>query len=568
LTNNYRSTDTIVEAYNHLFADAPEPFFSSGIHYRDGVQARAGLVATQCGEALCPVDLVLAGDADEKLDAQGRRQRLLPWIAAEIDRLLSNPIVLDDGIEPRPLHAGDIFILTRTTNEAVDVAETLRRRGIPCSLYKQEGLFGTPEAHDIRDLLAAIADPHQRSARLLAWRGAFFDVELGDLQSTSEPDEQSPLSTRLYDWKALADRLAYEELFTDILAHSGVIERSILIYGDERRITNILHIFELLGEEMSRSRADIRELIRVLDAWMEKSTIPEVDDYDIQRLDNLNDSVQIMTVHKSKGLEAGVVFLYGGFSTFPSLSPVRIYHDDHGNRRAQLLPLSEAVKKKVRAEADAEDQRLIYVGVTRAIAKLYLPYFPNKSDRIGGYYQFLNRRLSAAAEELPTHFRVRHAHSEDDKRALAHGGLAGWQPLTSSPTMTGNRGAVVEARGGFSVSSYTQLKQRHTDLDDKSDLFDRAQPAEGELPGGAASGIYIHELLELVSFEAIRGSSGVDDFAAREDTHRLLTQSMRRHRTRLSISTRSRHHRWRRAVETCARWSFSTRSRGTAAPVF
>ena len=86
----------------------------------------------------------------------------------------------------------------------------------------------------------------------------------------------------------------------------------------ERSLTNYLHLLEMLQEEATRTRATIRELAQTLGAYIHGTRRPPGEGRDIQRLETDADAVQIMTIHHAKGLEAPVVFLYGGFWPGPS----------------------------------------------------------------------------------------------------------------------------------------------------------------------------------------------------------------------------------------------------------
>ena len=108
-----------------------------------------------------------------------------------------------------------------------------------------------------------------------------------------------------------------------------------------------------------------------------------------------------MTIHKSKGLEADVVALYGGF--FANNRP------DHGphlpprkqRRLAIGKPAREIEQAAIAKEQAEEDQRLLYVALTRARAKLILPYVPDGTltQDLSGSYAQLNNRLRTLDRE-------------------------------------------------------------------------------------------------------------------------------------------------------------------------
>src|SRR4051794_26035921 len=102
-----------------------------------------------------------------------------------------------------------------------------------------------------------------------------------------------------------------------------------------------------------------------------------------------------MTVHRSKGLEADVVFLFGGFARSPVIDPVSVYHNG-GRRRVVVRKLEngEAGSHEIEQEQREEDERLLYVALTRAKLKLYVPFLPDNSlkQKCSGYYKYLNER--------------------------------------------------------------------------------------------------------------------------------------------------------------------------------
>ena len=105
-----------------------------------------------------------------------------------------------------------------------------------------------------------------------------------------------------------------------------------------------------------------------------------------------------MTIHKSKGLEAAVVFLYGGFSRFRA-SGIHEYHED--GQRVLYIGDNDEAKEKANEDRSQEEQRLYYVALTRAKARLYLPLVPDKlgGKRWDGGYRRLNERLSCGDKQ-------------------------------------------------------------------------------------------------------------------------------------------------------------------------
>lgn len=569
LIDNYRSTDGLVRAYNTIFEDR---FFTGDIRYDHPVRAATDMTACDAaGEPIAPVCVWHVVPDQGKLHADPLRQSLLVRMAGEIGRLLAagEPKSAGDGagdgaaggargrlapgnitVGPPdaqvPVHAGDIFVLTRTTSESNDVAAHLRQAGIPCAIYKQEGLFQTHEAQEVHDLLGGIAEPQSRSARFKAWTTRFFGATLSDLPYLSDLPETHPFVARLYDWKGLADRFEYEKLFSRILDQSGIIERELFLDTSERALTNFQHLFELLLEDVMRSRCELHELIQRLQRWITGTGGAQADDRNVQRLESERNSVQVMTIHRAKGLEAKVVFLYGGFGGFPG-DEVQVYHDS-GERLVHVGHAHRDIAGAVERESQSEAQRLLYVALTRAVARLYLPYAaPEDFQSMRGTYAQLNRRLEDIVH------RVRGGDGELGRlfvveRVAAGGGggaraaarvkhlLREWQPprkLLAAPPAAIDYERVRAERAGFVVASYTSMKRAGPStvafisedapgaggdtgparpmaalsaIDFQGDeAATGVRAAEDELPGGAQSGVFLHNVLEHVPFDSAAG---------------------------------------------------------------
>ena len=269
---------------------------------------------------------------------------------------------------------------------------------MPFAFYKQEGLFQTDQARAIHDLLAAIADPADADKRGRAWITPFFAVPLAALPELRELPTRTRSSSDFDDWNELAGKRRFETLFTRILDESGIIRRELFLKDDERALTNYLHIFEVLLEEARTVGRDLADLVATLTAYIQQTRKPPGEDGNIQRLESDRAAVQIMTIHKSKGLEAAVVFLYGGFGRFRA-GGIHEYHDD--GQRVLYIGDNEHAKEKANEDRSQEEQRLYYVALTRAKARLYLPLVPGKlgGKKWDGGYRRLNERLSAIDEQ-------------------------------------------------------------------------------------------------------------------------------------------------------------------------
>ncbi len=556
LEENFRSTDALIRAYNEILDQrVAEPFFTGPIRYDSPVRCGRPerTLLDRDGQPAAPVVLYeLQHTGERKKDGTPKapnqpeaREAIAAQIAREIRSIVAGSLQLQHDGMRRPIEPSEIFVLTRTANEGYEVGNALRQAGIAHAYYKQDGLFQTDEAHHVRDLLGAIDDPHSLSRRLKAWLTPFFALTLAELENSRGLPGTHPLVQRLLDWKALADDKEYDRLFTHILEDSGVLRRTLFADDGERELTNYQHLFELLLEQAHRNRATLRELILQLTQFEEKKAAPEGVDGNVQRLESERKAVQIMTMHKAKGLEADVVFLYGGLWT--RADAVRVYHQ-YGRRLAWMgnRNLPSTVAAAIKAETDGEDQRLLYVALTRAKARLYLPYFPDGSVEPAGCYAHLNPQLARVRAAVPSSslFAVEPIHLAKPAglRAVAssESPLHGWRPpaaLTSRLAPSSELAALRKTHAGFTITSYTRMKQslaRAAELGPEDFAAEppalvRSELPEDELPGGAATGIFLHELLETVDLTTFEAAPAFDAWRVLPPVRTLFADALRHH---------------------------------------
>jgi len=321
----------------------------------------------------------------------------------------------------------------------------------------------------------------------------------------------------------------------------------LLLSGSERALTNYLHIFEILQEQACARSLPLAELIELLDDFIAGRALPPGEDSNVQRLESERAAVQVMTMHKAKGLEAGVVFIFGGTHGGGSRDTVAVYHDRESGLRKFAIGAEEreAASARIKDEAAEEDRRLMYVSITRPRAKLFLPYFPKGAltRELNGPYRYLNDRLRTIAPEiesgkspqslieiediLPTapilsetadNFRVR---------------LRTWDPpevlFADSVPLSRNFDLVRRRHAPLTIQSYTSIAAEQGELEMEDFKIDREESASTDLTGGREVGIFLHEAIEKLDMETIRDASDRDRWMARDEVHSLVAGLMLRH---------------------------------------
>jgi exodeoxyribonuclease V beta subunit len=546
LDRNFRSTPSLIGATNAIFDDAAlEPFFGERGLFRAAIP---GVAAEAGGREPAPIELLAVRPAEgadvSELRLRHMRRALTQAIADEIEALRAGP-------SPTPLR--EIFVLTRTNAEAQQIATTLRGRGLPHVLYNQEGLYKTEEARQLRELLSAVDDPRDPTRRLLAALTPFFGLGLGDLPALAADPTSHPLEERLAAWRTLADAREWSRLFERIVSESGLVEREVLTGGSARRLTNVLHLCEILRARALREPVSLGELVRTLAALTDGLIVPDAEEGNVQRLEGDRDAVQIMSIHKAKGLEADHVFLYGAFTPWRG-SQIRLF--ERGGERWLFVgrPRRANLDDALARDSEGEDQRLLYVALTRARRRLYLPYAgapsveesaPQMEDfwRVNGAYRHVHRRLRALSHDpaAPVRFDVRPVPCPpppDDTPARIAAAVRAWRPAPADLALDFPAAELAEARrrrAGVVLTSYSRIKQAHGGYQPPTEVLDE-QPAAappppdpGRLPGGALSGIFLHAVLEATPLESLASGPAAADWAARTEIAALFDEQMRRH---------------------------------------
>jgi exodeoxyribonuclease V beta subunit len=561
---NFRSTAKLIDACNLIFDQkAQPPLFNGAIAYDHeavcGVPERRALDAR--GRTIVPITLMrCVPPAGKKGSAGYVREQVGRFIAATIKRMIEAPGGAITVEEPdreraitvrRKVAARDILVLAATNNNCQEIGGYLREVGVPFAFYKLEGLFQTSEAQDVLDVLRALEDLNARSRRRRAWMSPFFALKLREIATINDPPAAHPLNQMLYEWRALAEAERFAELFDRLMHESGLTDRELFLRQSERELTNYFHIFEAMLERAVAGRLSLSEIIELLGDYIRARAQPPGPNGNIQRIESESAAVQVMTVHMSKGLEADVVMLFGGLFGNNQLPPVAIYHEGHDRRFAIGTEAQDEKKASLRQERKEEEQRLLYVALTRARAKLYLPLYPAESIKKGnGYYTQLNQRLQEVIEP--------HAGAQDNARwtelieiAEVRGAGAAlatkretipierWIPPAELLEERSEPGIVFERlgneRAGLRMSSYTSLKHAAaawelTPGDFKTDLAPAME--SDDLPGGSAAGLFLHEVIERLDFATLATAANLAAWQRLEPVERLFRETMRRHQVR------------------------------------
>lgn len=369
LERNFRSTPRMVDAVNALFARRREPFADDGIAYH------AAQAATHAAE---PARLPGGPHALHWLfvpPASGRNGAPSFTGATEARRLLfaacARHIVrnVEDGWTP-----GKLAVLVRSASEGLEMADVLRQARVPAVVSGLGDVMQSEEAAELLLVLEGIASPRQ-VARLRAALGTtLWGLSHADLLRLATPDAESAWTAITDSVDGLRERWTTRGLLPMLqqwYAERGVAERLLSEPEGERRLTNLRHLEELLHAAVVSEHLNVEGTLRWLRTQMaeaeERGERPGNRPVTELRLESDADAVQIVTVHKSKGLEYDIVYCPTLWSAYPVQpdAPVLVHEPDgivldHGSPQR---PARQAAADRERL---AEESRLLYVALTRA----------------------------------------------------------------------------------------------------------------------------------------------------------------------------------------------------------
>ena len=381
LDTNYRSTQALVSAVNHVFAHAEQhPLgafaFGKGENALPFLPVQAHDRTERLlfdGEPLPAMQLARAVAAEpmSKKDYQAQMAaHASAWLVSLLDAAQRGQCGFASASGAlRPLVPGDIAILVRKGTEADCIRAALQARGL-ASVYlsDRDSVYDSPEATDLLLWLQACAEPgSDRSMRAaLATPTLALDYAALDRLNRDEAywESMGECFRRLHETWLRQGVLA---MLHEFLHAFDLPARLLVRDHGERALTNLLHLTELLQQAAATLDGE-HALLRHLSNQIAQAgdSQNETADDKIVRLESEAALIQVITIHKSKGLEYPLVLLPFVCATRETKRGDRfLLHDGDGEATLDLQPSDEAIQRADR-ERLQEDLRLLYVALTRA----------------------------------------------------------------------------------------------------------------------------------------------------------------------------------------------------------
>ena len=391
LNRNFRSRREVTEGINFLFEQTMSRTVGE-VDYRDGEQLQAGAeypAAENCG---CEVHLL----QKQKGDASAREQEA-DYIAALVESMLRSGYQVSEKGVLRPVRPSDICILLRSVKDKAGVyLSALEQRGISGIGENGGGFLYSREISAVISLLRAVDNPLldiDLAAAMLSPIFAFTPDELAAIRlegrdrslyaclvlHAAKDTHAAQFLHLMQHLRARSASVPVSRLITEVYDLTGFEAVARSMEGGRQRLQNLRLLPEYAAAYEERGYAGLSAFLRLVDrltetgADLDKGTVVSAGE----------NTVTVMSIHKSKGLEFPVVILADCGKSFnrQDLSAPVLLHGKLGfacrlrDRARRLeydtLPLA-AVRLKLREELSSEELRMLYVALTRARERLIL----------------------------------------------------------------------------------------------------------------------------------------------------------------------------------------------------
>ena len=384
LSHNFRSGAEVIEGVNHVFTKCMTPKVG-GLYYTDAEALREGvphIPLPDPGVELYALETVTDTYAEEAA-----------FVAGRIRDMLASGTLVRDGDTLRPVRPGDIVILLRSPGSAGgNFQRALEGLGIQCSTGGGTDLLQTQEIGTFRSLLQTVMNPRQdiplisvlaspvfgftaedlAQIRAKQKKGAFYDA----LVSSGHPKAEAFLLT-LNTLRSEAKRSTLTGLMEKCLLLTRMDSIFAAMPGGEAKTANIQTFYQYACDFEKGTLRELSQFLEHLDRMEERGLVaPGAAG---------TDCVNIMSIHKSKGLEFPVVFLCNLSRRFNQEDlRAQILCDrtlglglssaDTENRIRYPSLAKRAIAVKMAAESVSEEMRVLYVAMTRAKDRLVMTY--------------------------------------------------------------------------------------------------------------------------------------------------------------------------------------------------
>jgi exodeoxyribonuclease V beta subunit len=547
LKENWRSESGLVRSVNTMFRVSAQPFVFPGIGFHP-VTARGEAdkkPLTVDGQGQPAFHLWFWRRTAAEINKGAADQQLPSLVAAEIVSLLNGSVTLGN----HKLLPEDIAVLVPENRHAQLLQDALGQRNVPSVLFTSANLFESREVVETQRVLAAVADPTHESQLMAALATDLMGYTGSRIEAmTSQELEWQQILERFRDYLDLWIRKGFIQMFRSFMLREQVRTRLLTFPDGERRLTNLLHLSEVLHRVSIENRLGISGLLK----WIgeQREAEGQVAEEHQLRLETDEKAVKLVTIHKSKGLEYPVVFCpfsWRGANIEHGGEEQVFFHENGDGSLVRDLGSAdyEAHKQLARVECLAEEVRKLYVALTRAKHRCYFVWGAFRDAATSAPAWLLHP--PPKREPDPVTAQEEHFPKLEDSQLLGDLGKLVEQsqdaeghpsievhdlpqpteeafvpPRFARPALDHRKFTGAIARD-WRISSFTSLTanqgEEQPDHDEMGAAARAELPASGifAFPGGAKPGTCLHQILEKLDFAQWSQPATID--LVREQLH-------------------------------------------------
>jgi len=446
LNKSWRSSPAIMSFVNTLFGRGPlqQQLMDFQPHETEhhALWGQVNLLPLiRVGEKITPAAPEFRNPLTTPLPADTGQDRFTEGqqVADIIRQLVEQQTPLGQDAMARAIRYSDILILMRSRTHVSEFEQALRQQGIPYLGAERGTLLEALEVIDMVMLLQWLLSPYDNHALAGILRSPLFavsDDELCLLAGSGQGNWQQRLSVMLDNlptdsplrrahlllnrWQQLAGHIPVHDLLDRIYSEANVLQRYTAAFPPplKTRVTaNLIRFLELALEIDSGRYPSLTRFIKWLDELRQKSSeAPNEPPSQGQQ-----DRVRLLTIHESKGLEAGVVFLVDSARPLQRNTAYEAMVDwaDSQHRpetflltgkKDELDPYSRQKLQHLFALQDREEANLLYVAVTRAKQMLFISGTEATRKAGASWYESICLQYGIAIEQT------------DERQCLAEAG--------------------------------------------------------------------------------------------------------------------------------------------------
>lgn len=431
------------------------------------------------GQEVSPVSLCVITDENTGI---GRvRNRYVRWLAGHILSLLTDEYSFHSpksGADCRFVKPSDIAILCRTAREGRACMSALRAVGVPVVFERSENVGDGSTALEFLNVLQALANPNDikvvRGALYTYWSGLSVDEQRNLTES-----ETAVWQGRFQQWAQMMSSSYIGKVIQELIEPNdgnwGLRGVSKAPTEHLRRAADLVQLGQWLESVMSKEALSVDALPTRF------NDVIQANDKVAQYSEGNDDAVRVLTLHSAKGLEYPIVMLGGGITDNKTSS-----RDTHamctnvaGEKSLHFRCFDKDPFLLIAAENRLEDDRLLYVAMTRAVSYFVAPVaestthfkcmisrlLPGLTDTVRKWLE--NQKRSG---DPPLTLFQLHDVDEADRLVRSPFVSASERPHEWTSTLATNR---LDATRQF--TSFTKMTKHHSNV---SDVI--ARPADDE----------------------------------------------------------------------------------------